>query len=157
MLAPEQQDAVVKIARAAVASEHTTGCPAEFTAAQCVFESAYLSRCPGNNCFGIKADARGSGTQYVLTREYIDGTWRVMQLEFETYVSLADCFSDHARLIQSGVYEPAWQTYQKDHNLDNYIRAVSAHYATDPTYAAKMMAEANSSTIQLAVQAARQH
>lgn len=156
MLTPEQQDAVTKIAQAAVVSERATGCPAELTAAQCIFESAYLSRCPGNNCFGIKADAHGSGVQYALTREFIEGTWRVMRLAFETYVSLADCFSDHARLIQGGVYAAAWQTYQKDHDLDKYIAGVSAHYATDPAYAAKMKAEANSSTIQVAVQAARQ-
>jgi flagellum-specific peptidoglycan hydrolase FlgJ len=155
-LSPEQQDALKEIAQAAVLSEKETGCPAEMSAAQCIFESDWLTRAPGNNCFGIKSDAHGSGTQYILTHEYLNGQWEEMPLAFETYATLADCFSDHARLIQSGVYAPAWGRYQQNHDLNAYILAVSAHYATDPDYAQKITQEANSSTVQMAVQAARQ-
>jgi flagellum-specific peptidoglycan hydrolase FlgJ len=155
MLTPEQEAAVERIAAAAVSSQVATGCPAALSAAQCIFESGYLSRCPGNNCFGIKADAHGSGTQYVLTHEFLDGSWTEMPLAFEAYPSLVDCFSDHARLIQNGVYAVAWQAYaasSKDASaLDEYIAGVAAHYATDPNYRTAITNEAHSATVQNAL------
>lgn len=155
MLNPMQQDAVRRIAKAAIACERATGCPAELTAAQCIFESGYLAHAPGNNCFGIKRDHRGSGGQYILTREFLNGAWATMQQEFETYASLEDCFADHARLLQHGVYAAAWLRYQKDDNLDAYIAGVSALYATDPEYRKRISAMAHSSTVQTAVQQLR--
>ncbi len=47
MLTPEQQDAVNQICKAAWESEQSTGIPAELTASQCIFESAYLTRVSG--------------------------------------------------------------------------------------------------------------
>ena len=155
MLTPAQQAALSQIAATAVACEAATGCPAELTTAQCIFESSWLTRAPGNNCFGIKADAHGSGVQYVLTHEYLNGQWEEMSLAFETYDSLADCFADHARLIQCGVYAPAWQQYQRDRNLDAYIAGVAAHYATDPTYRESITAEAHAPSVTAALQLAR--
>lgn len=154
-LTPEQQDALQKIATAAVASEQETGVPGELTAAQCIYESAWLSRCPGNNCFGIKSDAHGSGVDYVLTHEWINGKEIEEPLAFETYATLADCFADHARLIQCGVYAAAWEQYRIDHNLDNYIKGVAAHYATAPDYFTEIDAEAHSATVQNALQQVR--
>ena len=154
-LNPEQQDALQKIATAAVACEQETGCPAELTAAQCIFESGYLSRCPGNNCFGIKSDRCGSGDQYVLTHEYLSGEWVKVPQSFETYVTLADCFADHARLIQQGCYAAAWASYKANHNLDAFISGVAAHYATDPDYFATIKAEAHSPAVQMALQQVR--
>jgi flagellum-specific peptidoglycan hydrolase FlgJ len=130
-----QQTALADIADASVDSETLTGLPAELTASQCIFESAWLTRAPGNNCFGIKKDGHGSGTQYCLTKEYINGQWQTMPLAFEEYASLTDCFDDHARLILTvPVYQPAWEQYQKDKNLDSLIKGVAAYYATDPNY-----------------------
>jgi flagellum-specific peptidoglycan hydrolase FlgJ len=155
-MTPQQQQAnLLLIAEASVASERATGCPAELSAAQCIFESGWLAKCPGNNCFGIKVDARGSGVQYVLTSEFINGEWEHMPLAFETYNSLADCFSDHARLIEQGVYAAAWAAYQQTRDLDAYIAGVAAHYATDPTYRVKITAEAHSIAVEAAVRNAR--
>lgn len=155
MLTPVQQSAVTRIAAAALASQEATGCPAALAAAQCIFESAYLAASPGNNCFGIKVDAHGSGTQYVLTREFLNGEWEKLPLAFESYASLADCFADHARLIQSGVYAPAWQKYaasaRSDADLDEYIAGVATHYATDPGYRTIITSEAHSATVQNAL------
>ena len=155
MLTQQQQDSLKLIAAAAVASEKATGCPAELTAAQCIFESAWLSKAPGSNCFGIKVDGHGAGQQYVLTSEYINGQWEHMPLAFERYDSLEDCFADHARLIQSGVYAAAWQQYQADHDLNAFIAGVAAHYATDPNYWMLITQEANSSTVRDALEIAR--
>jgi flagellum-specific peptidoglycan hydrolase FlgJ len=63
MLTPQQEAALSQIVAAAVASERATGLPAELSAAQCIFESGWLSRMPGNNCFGIKPDDHGAGVQ----------------------------------------------------------------------------------------------
>jgi len=48
-------------------------------------------------------------------------------------------FAAHAQLLQHGVYAPAWQRYQGDHDLDAYIRGIAEHYATDPGYAPKIL------------------
>lgn len=142
-------------APAAVASEKQTGCPGELTLSQAIFESGWGKRCPGNNCFGIKVDQHGSGTQYILTHEYINGSYIEEPLTFEAYATLADCFADHARLIQSGVYAPAWQRYLISHDLDAYIREVCRLYATDPNYFQQIDAEAHSDTVKNALQSAR--
>lgn len=155
MLTPQQQLAVKTIAAAAILCEKTTGCPAELSTAQCIFESAYLTRAPGNNCFGIKVDQHGSGTQYILTHEYINGQWVNEPLAFEQYDTLADCFNDHARLIQTGVYSQAWINYSANHNLDMYVAGVATHYATDPNYYKLIDAEVHSSTVQQALAIAR--
>lgn len=147
-----------QIAPAAVESERDTELPAELSAAQCIFESGWLSRCPGNNCFGIKKDDHGSGVQYVMTKEFLDGTWEQMPLAFETYASLAACFTDHARLITMGEpYQKAWAQYLLDHNLDELILAIGPIYATSPGYAETIIAAANSWYIGPACQAARLH
>lgn len=156
MLTPEKQGWLGKAAVAAIASEKATGCPASLTLSQAIFESAWGERMPGNNALGIKADAHGSGKQAILTHEYLNGKWEEMPLEFETYDSLEDCFSDHARLIQSGIYAAAWADYQATGNLDRYIATVARHYATDPSYTQKIIAEAHSGTVHDALQQGRE-
>lgn len=155
VLTPAQHDAVGTIARAAVVCEQLTQCPAEMSAAQCIFESAYLTKSPGNNCFGIKCDQHGSGTQYVLTHEFVDGSYKLMPQTFETYLSLTACFADHARLIQTGVYALAWAQYLIDRDIDRYITGVAVHYASDQQYAGKIIQEAHSATVQEALQQIR--
>lgn len=151
MLTPDQQKAVDQICGAAWETCRPDFLLAAFTASQAIFESAYLTRAPGNNCFGIKLDGHGTGAQYVMTHEYLNGQWKEMPLEFEAYASLESCFADHARLIQAGVYAPAWEQYQADHDIDTYIRGVSEHYATDPNYADQMIAETHSQTVSAAL------
>lgn len=155
-MTPDQQAALVKIAQAAIVSERATLLPAEVSAAQCIFESGWLARCPGNNCFGIKADGHGAGTQYCLTSEYLNGEWEKMPLAFEKYDSLADCFVDHARLITEGKpYAAIWAQYRADHNMQTFILALGRIYGTDPSYGAKILNMAYSSPVCAEVQTAR--
>ena len=151
----DQLAALRRIAEAAVAAERETGVPAEISAAQCIVESAWLQVAPGFNCFGIKAKANDH-CQYCLTKEYLNGEWTSQKLAFATYPSLAACFSAHARLLQRGVYAPAWRQYQADHDLDAYIRGVAEHYATDPAYAGKITQLAHGPHIAADVAAARE-
>lgn len=135
MLTADQQTFLDSAAAASVASEKATGLPAELTLAQAIFESGWGKACPGNNCFGIKVDQRGSGVQYVMTQEFINGSWVKEPLAFEKYDSLADCFTDHARLItEEAPYADAWAQFQKDHLVHAFIIAVGRIYATAPNY-----------------------
>ena len=111
---------------------------------------------PGNNCFGIKSNAHGSGVQYKLTKEFVDGTWQTMKLAFNTYLTLTDCFTDHANLIVEGKpYQKCWQAYLGNKDLDSLITCVGARYGTDPGYASKILVEAHSVSLQEALAEAR--
>jgi flagellum-specific peptidoglycan hydrolase FlgJ len=111
---------------------------------------------PGNNCFGIKPDDHGAGVQYFVSREYLHGAWQERLEAFEKYDSLADCFIDHSRPLTRGrPYAAAWAAYLQDHDMDRLIRAVGPIYGSDPNYAGKILAEAHSSSVAIAVQVAR--
>ena len=158
MLTPEQLLALTTMAQAAVAAERATGCPAELSTAQCIVESSWLTVCPGNNCFGIKAT--DTNCTYCLTKEYLNGEWSSPTLAFEAYPALSDCFAAHARLLQGGVYKSAWEAYEDpaqspSDRLDRYIAAISKHYATDPDYASKIITLAHGPHVTAAIQAAR--
>jgi flagellum-specific peptidoglycan hydrolase FlgJ len=156
MLTEDQAAALSLIAAAAVAGEKATGLPAELSAAQCIFESGWLARSPGNNCFGIKADGHGAGTQYVVSREFLDGAWVTETEAFEKYASLAACFADHARLITTlAAYAPGWEKYQQDHDVDRLILAIGPIYATDPGYAEEILEEAHAADVTAAIAEAR--
>ncbi len=156
MLTPQQQAAVPQMAAAAVASEQATKLDAAFQMAQCIFESNWLARSPGQNCFGIKRDHHGAGVQYFISREFLNGTWEQMTEAFERYDSLADCFADHARLITGGLpYAHAWAQFLTDGDVNGLVRRVCPVYGTDPAYTSKILSEMSSPTVVNAIAAAR--
>lgn len=61
---------------AALACEKSTGLPAEISIAQCIEESAWLTKASGNNCFGIKSYTGEYGRQLLNTQEWFTGTAR---------------------------------------------------------------------------------
>jgi flagellum-specific peptidoglycan hydrolase FlgJ len=134
----QPQLAFLKLAaEAGVKCEKETGLPAMLSVVQACIESAWGKSAPGNNCFGIKNTDRWAGSQYVVTKEFINGTWKTLNLEFETYPTLTDCFNDHARLLTMGgtCYTPHWRNYSANHVYEGLVWGISAHYATDPDYA----------------------
>src|ERR1039458_7907510 len=135
----EQLNNINRIANAAVSCERDSGCPAELSAAQCILESAWLTRAPGNNCFGIKSTDRDPGAHYSITKEFLNGEWQTKRLAFAVYPTLADCFRDHARLIMTGCYAPAWRLYRQDQDLAALTAGVAVHYATDHRNAPKIL------------------
>lgn len=144
------------MAAAAIGSEQATKLDASFQMAQCIFESGWLQRCPGNNCFGIKPDHHGAGAQYFISHEFLNGTWVQMPEAFEKYDSLADCFADHARLITGGLpYAGAWARFLTDGDVDELVKQVCPIYGTDPNYTAKILGEMASATVTQAIAAAR--
>jgi flagellum-specific peptidoglycan hydrolase FlgJ len=138
MLTPNQLQRLSAAAKAAVDCEHDTGLPAEITVAQWALESGWGSCAPGNNCFGIKAMAP-CVTQLLPTVEYIHGERTEMTCGFAAFNDLAECFKAHAQLIIGAKpYAQAWAQYQQDHDVLGLIKGIAPHYATDPSYAAKL-------------------
>lgn len=157
----EHQIAVVRrIALHALSCEVATEAPAELIAAQCILESGWLDHAPGNNCFGIKATnaieprqllwtvewftdeqfkqflAMGDGRTATPADEYTDGRGRRKyrcQDWFKTFPTLEVCFRLRASLITRSRYYKLIQEYQKDGDLEKYVRATAQIYATaDP-------------------------
>ncbi|MGX7148533.1 glycoside hydrolase family 73 protein [Enterococcus ureasiticus] len=94
-----------------------------------------------NNLFGIKA--YGDQKKVNLeTREYINEEWIVIQGDFRVYNTWEESMDDHTRLFVNGV---TWNPRLYEHVLlaKNYKQAAralqDAGYATDPTYADKVI------------------
>lgn len=178
-----KEQAIALIAPAAVASERTTGLPAEITAAQCALESGWLKHAPGDNCFGIKYNpARHTGKQLLRTREYFDTadhatSWMgrqngrdiieatgkvvngkaefVVRDWFAAYNTLADCFADHARLITNGKpYRGPWQEFLVHRSWLKLLQGIGPIYATAPDYATRVQVVLEGE-LQSAIDAAR--
>jgi flagellar protein FlgJ len=138
MLTPNQLLRLSAAAQAAVTCEHETGLPAEITVAQWALESGWGASAPGNNCFGIKAYP-GCKVQSFPTQEVIGGERKKLTLPFAAFEDLSCCFDYHARLITGGKpYSQAWAEYRQTHDVLALIAGIAPHYATDPSYAAKL-------------------
>lgn len=111
--------------------------PASVSLAQWAIESAWGAHAPANNPFGIKA-LQGYGVQTFTTHESVRGHLVVCEQRFATFPDMASAFECHARLIASApVYGPAMKSLP---DLVKFVNQMAAHYATDPQYAAKIMA-----------------
>ena len=73
-----------KVAVAAVATETSSGIPAELSTAQCILESGWLEFAPGGNPFGIKAYEAAPGRQLLDTTEWFTPA------ELEQFLALED-------------------------------------------------------------------
>ncbi|MGY3766411.1 glycoside hydrolase family 73 protein [Vagococcus vulneris] len=95
-----------------------------------------------NNLFGIKSYSPEDDFVKLKTKEYKDGKWIEITANFKVYKNWEDCMRDHAKLFVHGV---DWDPYLYNGVLlaDNYETAASAlqvaGYATDPTYAKKII------------------
>lgn len=135
-------DFIVKILPAAIACEQRTGIPTAFTVAQGALESAWgesqltTTAC---NLFGVKADKAWHGETVVMhTAEFIKGTRVFVPARWRKYPNWQSCIDDHAKfLLTNPRYKSAF-----DHRADAeaFAREIQrAGYATDPTYADKII------------------
>jgi flagellum-specific peptidoglycan hydrolase FlgJ len=182
-LTSEQQQFLQTAAAQAVTAERDTGCPAEISVGQAVLESGWGAVTSGaNNFFGIKAYPGCPGVAMVSTTEWFTeaqqtaflalGGGRTAVLAepvqtqgnrnkyncqdlFAAYPNMAGCFEFHGQLLQRGPYLPAWQQFQKDGDLDAYVRGIAVHYATDPAYATKVLTLVHDARVTAAIAAAR--
>lgn len=138
-----QEQFIASIAEAAVESTYATGVPASVTIAQAILESYWgssrLAR-EANNYFGIKAQTRsGSAGSVRFDVWEVIGGRNVMQSQaFRAYKTVAESFVDHGVFfVENGRYARAMAV--KD-DPRQFAREVNrAGYATDPSYASKLI------------------
>ncbi len=126
------------------------GVPAAVSIAQSIIESGWGQSgltLVDHNYFGIKCPAYGSpyvsGCTSYSTSEYENGGYVTIQAGFRSYNSVGDSFLDHGYFLSLGDptnsanrYYPAFLT----NNDQDFVRAIAnAGYATDPTYANKII------------------
>jgi flagellar rod assembly protein/muramidase FlgJ len=132
-------DFIKKILPGAQACQRATGVPASVTIAQAALESGWGERAPGNNLFGIKADAAWKGaTTSFATTEYINGKKTSMTLKFRAYPDWSGSLTDHAAFFHTN---PRYHACFAETTGEGWARALAkAGYATDPNYAASLIA-----------------
>lgn len=107
-----------------------------------------------NNMFGIKAGAGWKGASVSHgTHEYVNGTATAVKAQFRAYDSCAQCFQDYAALLSGNSrYAAALGT---GNDVGAFASALQqGGYATDPDYARKLTAVADSLSRALAAQGA---
>jgi len=123
---------------AAVANERASGVPWQVTLAQAALESGWGRHAPGNNFFGIKADASWAGARQTLrTREVIDGASVSVEADFRAYATPLESFADHAAFLRRWPRYAAAFTTRDPREFARLVAA--AGYATDPHYAATLV------------------
>lgn len=116
-----------------------TGVPAALILAQAALESNYGKSAPGNNFFGVKGTGPNGG-QYLWTTEVYGGKPQRVQAVFRKYISPADSFRDHARLISTSPYYANVMKVAKSGDINAIAKAIGdSPYATDPQYGQKIL------------------
>jgi len=126
---------------AAQKAQQQYGVPASVSLAQFALESAYGTRMPPGsfNPFGIKA-VGGQPSVTSKTREVINGKDVTISAKFRKFADFNEAFDAHAKLLATkSVYAPAMKAWKVDNDLEKGIKLMSGWYATDPSYAAKVL------------------
>ena len=121
--------------------------------AQAALETGWGSHAPGNALFGIKAGPGWSGASFdALTHEVRDGVTRLGDAAFRAYRSAGDSVRNYAQmLLESPRYPDA---LGRGSDIAGFAAALQrGGYATDPDYAAKLLAVAQSGTMRNVLQA----
>ena len=119
--------------------------------AQAALETGWGRHTPGNNVFGIKAGGSwAGGAVQTLTREFQNGVASVGAAAFRAYRNLADSVDNYAALLSRPRYQSA---RGQGNDISAFATALQrSGYATDPDYAAKLVAIARSPRMQQALQ-----
>lgn len=127
--------------------------------AQAALETAWGKRLPShgdgrsaNNLFGIKATGWKGASVDNGTHEYVNGVRRNQTAAFRAYDSIGDSFDDYVALLKRS---PRYQgALAAGTDVAGFARGLQrGGYATDPTYAAKIAAIADSAPLQRALAA----
>ena len=132
------------------------GVPATALVAQAALETGWGRRLAGregvtsHNLFGIKATGSWRGGKVdAATHEYVNGQRVSERAAFRSYGSPADSFADYTRLLKNQRYSEARGTGGDVHHFAKALQR--AGYATDPAYAAKIVAIADGATMRRAL------
>lgn len=128
-----------EVIAAARASQTRWDIPASVSLAQWALESGWGRSMPprSNNPFGIKARPFDPAV-VAMTREVIDGRSVRLPQRFRRYSSVAAAFADHGRLLATGAAYTEARTVRHDGRA--FAQALGGRYATDPDYAAHLLA-----------------
>lgn len=116
----------------------------EMAACEAAEESNYglslLAR-EDNNLFGMKQHQHPAyGTVSLPTREFLDGTWQVVDAKFVKYPDHKSCFADRMdTLTRMANYYPHYREALNAPGPIEYAMAVSKNWSTDPQRAAKVI------------------
>lgn len=139
-----KEEFIKEISPAAQNVQRSYGIRASLIMAQAILESNFGQSdlaSKYNNLFGVKAGTTDKNIK-LETKEYIDGKWITIKDDFAWYDSWSDSIIAHAKLMREGV---DWDKnlYEDVIAADNYKDAAKsiqeAGYATDPTYADKLI------------------
>lgn len=139
------------------------GIPARVLVAQAALETGWgkhqIRHADGKasfNLFGIKADKSWDGDKVrTMTHEYEGGRMQRQDAKFRAYGSIAESFDDYARFLKSNPrYEQALRHQGSAHQFATGLQ--KAGYATDPSYAQKIMRIAYGPTVEVAMNKNRQ-
>ena len=121
--------------------------------AQAALETGWGSHAPGNNLFGIKAGGNWQGASLSgLTQEFAGGVAQMGEAAFRAYQSASDSVQNYAQMMLGS---PRYQSV-RGHGGDiaGFASALQhSGYATDPDYARKLLAVAQSPTMRQALAA----
>ena len=135
-----------KLAAPAQAASRASGVPAELILAQAALETGWgrheIATADGNNShnlFGIKAGSSWDGpTTRITTHEVEDGQRQRIRDDFRVYGSFEEAFTDYARLISNNSRYAEVTTAPDAEAAAHALQR--GGYATDPAYAAKLIA-----------------
>jgi flagellum-specific peptidoglycan hydrolase FlgJ len=128
-----------EVIAAACASQARWDVPASVCLAQWALESGWGRAMPprSNNPFGIKARSYDPAV-VAMTREVVDGRSVRLPQRFRKFPTLDAAFAYHGRLLATGAAYAAARAVRHDGRA--FARALQGHYATDPDYAAHLLA-----------------
>ncbi|HSW12948.1 MAG TPA: flagellar assembly peptidoglycan hydrolase FlgJ, partial [Solimonas sp.] len=139
------------------------GIPARVLVAQAALETGWgkhqirhADGSPSFNLFGIKADKSWGGDRVrTMTHEYENGRLEKQSAKFRAYDSIGESFEDYVRFLKSN---PRYtQALKHEGNAMHFTTGLQkAGYATDPSYAQKIMRIAYGPTVQLAMNKTRE-
>jgi flagellum-specific peptidoglycan hydrolase FlgJ len=127
----------LEVIQAAVASMNKWHVPASITLAQWALESGFGKHMPSgsNNPFGMKA-RKGDDFVEAKTKEAIGDEEITVTAKFRKFVSIAEAFDEHAKLLAtSKAYAKAMKAAN---DPDKFADALTGVYATDPHYGQKL-------------------
>jgi flagellum-specific peptidoglycan hydrolase FlgJ len=90
-----------------------------------------------NNLFGRKVWKPGPDVISIPTREFLHGEWTTVQAFWKTFPDYSACLKDRAEILAS---DSRYHAALSAATPEEYIRAVSKVWATDPDRAEKVLA-----------------
>ena len=141
----QAQQFINAIKNDAITSAKLTQVFASFAIAEAALESAWGSSrlaTQAHNLFGVKADKAWQGDTLSLpTREFLNNQWCFVNALWRKYPSWLGSFKDHADFLH---HNPRYRNAFLAGNVEDFTVSIAkAGYATDPTYAKKIISIIN--------------